>query len=120
MCCWSAAAARSPSARQPLNRPASAARSSNRGRGRKINVFKYKSKTRYRRLRGHRQLHTAVLVNEVSLGDQSWTAPVAEAPSEPEAEDVEAVEESEAPVDEVEAVAEESDDAPADDENPED
>lgn len=90
------------------------------GRGRKINVFKYKSKTRYRRLRGHRQLHTAVLVNEVSLGDQSWTAPVAEAPSEPEAEDVEAVEESEAPVDEVEAVAEESDDAPADDESPED
>ena len=48
------------------------------GRGRKINVFKYKNKTRYRRLRGHRQLHTAVLVNEVSLGDQTWTAPVRE------------------------------------------
>ena len=50
------------------------------GRGRKIRVFKYKNKTRYRRLRGHRQLQTSVLVNEVSLGDQSWswTPPAAE------------------------------------------
>lgn len=52
------------------------------GRGRKINVFKYKNKTRYRRLRGHRQLHTSVLVNEVALGDQTWTAEVAEQPEE--------------------------------------
>ena len=44
------------------------------GRGRKIHVFKYKNKTRYRRLRGHRQLQTAVRVHEVSLGDQRWTA----------------------------------------------
>jgi large subunit ribosomal protein L21 len=50
------------------------------GRGRKINVFKYKNKTRYRRLRGHRQLQTSVLVNEVALGDQTWTAPVKEQP----------------------------------------
>ena len=75
------------------------------GRGRKINVFKYKSKTRYRRLRGHRQLHTAVLVNEVALGDQVWSAPVADDAAEPEVEDTEppavAKEESEA-----EAVAE--------------
>ena len=42
------------------------------GRGRKVTVFKYKNKTRYRRLRGHRQLQTSVLVNEVSLGDQLW------------------------------------------------
>ena len=42
------------------------------GRGKKVRVFKYKNKTRYRRLRGHRQLHTRVLVNEVSLGEQSW------------------------------------------------
>ncbi|MCY3569008.1 MAG: 50S ribosomal protein L21 [Chloroflexi bacterium] len=59
------------------------------GRGRKIRVFKYKNKTRYRRLRGHRQLHTAVRVDEVSLGDQTWTAPVVEAPAETEAEAVE-------------------------------
>ena len=59
------------------------------GRGRKIRVFKYKNKTRYRRLRGHRQLHTDVRVDEVSLGDQTWTAPVAEAPAATAAEEVE-------------------------------
>lgn len=64
------------------------------GRGRKISVFKYKNKTRYRRLRGHRQLHTAVLVDEVSLGDRTWTAPVADEPAEPEIEEAEAVEEA--------------------------
>ena len=61
------------------------------GRGAKITVFKYKNKTRYRRLRGHRQLHTAVLVDEVSLGDQTWTAPVADEPAGPEIEEAEAV-----------------------------
>lgn len=69
------------------------------GRGRKIAVFKYKNKTRYRRLRGHRQLHTAVLVDEVSLGDQTWTAPVAAEPAESDIEDVEAADE-EAAIDE--------------------
>lgn len=59
------------------------------GRGRKIRVFRYKNKTRYRRLRGHRQLHTDVRVDEVSLGDQTWTAPVAEAPAATAAEEVE-------------------------------
>lgn len=62
------------------------------GRGRKINVFKYKNKTRYRRLRGHRQLHTSVLVNEVALGGQTWSAevdeqPAAEEPAEDPVED---------------------------------
>lgn len=62
------------------------------GRGRKINVFKYKNKTRYRRLRGHRQLHTSVLVNEVALGSQTWSAevdeqPAAEEPAEDPVED---------------------------------
>ncbi len=53
------------------------------GRGKKVRVFKYKNKTRYRRLRGHRQLQTRVLVNEVSLGDQSWSwAPPAVAADE--------------------------------------
>ena len=84
------------------------------GRGRKINVFKYKNKTRYRRLRGHRQLQTSVLVNEVSLGEQSWNAPVAEAPAEPEVEETEEIEDVEEPVDEVEAVAEAADAEPAD------
>lgn len=66
------------------------------GRGRKIQVFKYKNKTRYRRLRGHRQLHTAVLVDEVSLGDQTWTAPIADVlaeSAEPAADEVEEIEE---------------------------
>lgn len=87
------------------------------GRGRKINVFKYKSKTRYRRLRGHRQLHTSVLVNEVALGDQVWSAPaqqeIAADAAEPEMEEAEqpaeALEEPEA-----EAVAEVADEQDAD------
>ena len=43
-------------------------------RGRKISVFKYKNKTRYRRLRGHRQYQTQVRIDELTLGDQSWIA----------------------------------------------
>lgn len=85
------------------------------GRGRKINVFKYKSKTRYRRLRGHRQLQTSVLVNEVALGDQVWSAPVAEEVARSEAEDIEqpadTVEESEAET--VAEIADENDSAAA-------
>ena len=42
-------------------------------RGRKIAVFKYKSKTRYRRLRGHRQQQTHLRISEIALGEQSWT-----------------------------------------------
>ena len=34
------------------------------GRDRKLQVFKYKSKTRYRRLIGHRQHHTVLLIKE--------------------------------------------------------
>lgn len=67
------------------------------GRGRKINVFKYKSKTRYRRLRGHRQHHTDLRIEEVALGGRTWTAPERPKP----AEEPEAVE----PADEVEAEA---------------
>ncbi len=61
-------------------------------RARKIPVFKYKSKTRYRRLRGHRQHQTHLRISEIALGEQSWTwAPPAPAPDikpdeEPEAE----------------------------------
>ncbi|MCY3923212.1 MAG: 50S ribosomal protein L21 [Chloroflexi bacterium] len=85
------------------------------GRGRKINVFKYKNKTRYRRLRGHRQLHTAVLVDEVSLGDQTWTAPVADEPAEAEIEEVEAVEDETAIDEPVAEATDEPDEASAED-----
>ena len=34
-------------------------------RGRKILVFKYKSKKRYRKLRGHRQRHTDLRIEEI-------------------------------------------------------
>ncbi len=80
------------------------------GRGRKIQVFKYKNKTRYRRLRGHRQLHTAVLVDEVSLGEQTWTAPVADAPAVEEVEEVAEPAAAEASTEEPSAEVE--DDAP--------
>ena len=38
------------------------------GRGRKIIVFKYKAKTRYRRKRGHRQSYTDLKVTGISPG----------------------------------------------------
>lgn len=86
-------------------------------RARKINVFKYKAKTRYRRLRGHRQLQTDLLIAEISLGERTWSAPdrparVAEeaAAESEEAADAAADEQAaEAPVDEqaAEAPAEE-------------
>ena len=66
------------------------------GRGRKIRVFKYKNKTRYRRLRGHRQLHTSVLVQEVSHGGQTWAVEADEAAPAEADEPTEAVAEEEA------------------------
>ena len=59
-------------------------------RARKIPVFKYKSKTRYRRLRGHRQQETHLRISEIALGDRSWTwappAPDVEPDEDAEAE----------------------------------
>ena len=64
-------------------------------RARKISVFKYKAKTRYRRLRGHRQHETHLRIAEIALGDQSWVhepsapvepEPVVEPEIEPESE----------------------------------
>lgn len=62
-------------------------------RARKISVFKYKAKTRYRRLRGHRQHETHLRIAEIALGDQTWAyepqaepEPAVEPESEPEAE----------------------------------
>lgn len=37
------------------------------GRGRKVIVFKYHAKTRYRKKRGHRQHFTEVLIKKISL-----------------------------------------------------
>ncbi len=36
---------------------------------RKIMVFKYKAKTRYRRKRSHRQTYTRVLIQDIQLGE---------------------------------------------------
>ncbi len=40
------------------------------GRGKKIIVFKYKPKVRYRRKTGHRQYQTQVLVEAISAGNE--------------------------------------------------
>ena len=40
------------------------------GRGDKIIVFKYKSKTRYRRKRGHRQYYTRLAIRQILTGDE--------------------------------------------------
>ena len=37
------------------------------GRGKKIIVFKYKAKTRYRRKNGHRQNYTEIKVNDIII-----------------------------------------------------
>jgi large subunit ribosomal protein L21 len=37
-------------------------------KGEKVIVFKYKSKVRYRRKKGHRQTYTKILVNEIIKG----------------------------------------------------
>jgi large subunit ribosomal protein L21 len=38
---------------------------SGQGKGEKLNIFKYKAKTRYRRKRGHRQQLTTLLVKSI-------------------------------------------------------
>jgi large subunit ribosomal protein L21 len=37
------------------------------GKGKKVTVFKYKPKVRYRRKKGHRQLYTRLAIREISL-----------------------------------------------------
>jgi large subunit ribosomal protein L21 len=46
------------------------------GRGEKILVFKYKSKKRYRRMRGHRQDHTYLLITDIQAEGKSLVADV--------------------------------------------
>ena len=84
-------------------------------RARKIPVFKYKSKTRYRRLRGHRQQETHLRVSEISLGDRSWTYEPPAAAPDPEPEDPVPADDLDAPAAAEDAEAPTSvDDAPAD------
>ncbi|MEE9277302.1 MAG: 50S ribosomal protein L21 [Dehalococcoidia bacterium] len=55
------------------------------GRGRKVRVFKYKNKIRYRRLRGHRQLQTVLNIQEILAPGAERSAvakPVATAPTD--------------------------------------
>jgi len=62
------------------------------GRGKKIIVFKYRSKKRYRRKAGHRQNYTYLTIDEVVVNGTSYKAEekaVAEAEPEVEAADVE-------------------------------
>lgn len=40
----------------------------NKGKGKKIVVFKYKAKTRYRRKNGHRQNFTDLRITDISIG----------------------------------------------------
>ena len=40
----------------------------NKGKGKKIVVFKYKAKTRYRRKNGHRQTFTDLRITDISVG----------------------------------------------------
>ena len=40
----------------------------NKGKGKKIVVFKYKAKTRYRRKNGHRQNFTDLRITDLSVG----------------------------------------------------
>jgi large subunit ribosomal protein L21 len=46
------------------------------GKGKKILVFKYKPKKNYRRRKGHRQLFTELMIQEISLGQQDKNATV--------------------------------------------
>lgn len=48
------------------------------GRGKKILVFKYKNKTRYRRRRGHRQAFTRLAIRQILTDDGQATVPAAE------------------------------------------
>ena len=66
-------------------------------RARKINVFKYKSKIRYRKLRGHRQHQTNLRIEDVRLGDDVWSAPVRKAAAAAQIEEAPADEPDEEP-----------------------
>ncbi len=51
-------------------------------KGEKIEVFKYKSKSRYRKHTGHRQKYTQVKIDSIGAKPEKATAPKAEAKAE--------------------------------------
>ena len=88
-----------------------------RGRGRKITVFKYKSKVRYRRTKGHRQHYTDLRIIDISMDGESLDAVEEQMASLDEAEETAVIVESDVAAD-TESVSEEAadeteDDAPA-------
>lgn len=94
------------------------------GRGRKVTVFKYKNKIRYRRVHGHRQHLTLLAITEIQSPDGASATYEVRRPAsvadEAEAETPEAAPESEVEVEvstEVEAATAESD-TPSDENSP--
>ncbi|MGQ9572187.1 MAG: 50S ribosomal protein L21 [Dehalococcoidia bacterium] len=53
------------------------------GRDKKITVFKYKAKTRYRKKIGHRQAYTRLAIRQILSGREPEAVAVAEAPAKP-------------------------------------
>ena len=94
-----------------------------RGRGKKITVFKYKSKVRYRRKKGHRQSYTDLRIIDISMDGKSLAAVEEQEESTEVADEIQdtldivedAADESEPPVEESEETADEAgdDDEPA-------
>ena len=85
-----------------------------RGRGRKITVFKYKSKVRYRRTKGHRQHYTDLRIIDISMDGESLDAVEERMASLDEAEETADIVESDVAVD-TESVSEEAADETEDD-----
>ena len=44
------------------------------GRGDKLIVFKFKRKKQYKKTQGHRQAYTALRINEIAFGGQTYKA----------------------------------------------
>ncbi len=85
-----------------------------RGRGRKITVFKYKSKVRYRRTKGHRQHYTDLRIIDISMDGESLDAVEEQVEPVDEVEETVVVVESDVAED-AEAVSEETTDEPEED-----
>ena len=85
-----------------------------RGRGRKITVFKYKSKVRYRRTKGHRQHYTDLRIIDISMDGESLDAVEEQVESLDEVEETAGVDENDVAVD-AEGVSEDAADETEDD-----
>ena len=90
-----------------------------RGRGRKITVFKYKSKVRYRRKKGHRQHYTDLRIIDISMDGESLDAVEEQTESLDEPEETIDVVESDVATD-LESVSEEGVDETEEDQAEED